>query len=107
MHARQSGWRSLGSLALRVGLPFVGMLATLDLSCSSGHDGTSDGSCNDGGNGIIVGLVAAVFLDGVFAFDDVTPASVSAPRAATRTSSLTPTLTFNRGMPGLGLDGTF
>jgi hypothetical protein len=107
MHAHHSGWRSLASLALRAGLPFIGFFATFSYDCAGDHDTPSSGSCSDGSKGIIVGAAAAMILDDLFAFDDVTPALVPAPRAATRASSVTPTLTFNRGMPGLGLVGTF
>ena len=107
MHSPHSGWRALGSLALRVGLPLAGFLATFNPSCGGNHDTPGDGSCSDGSEGLLVGAAAAVILDDLFAFDDVTPAPPPPPRAATSGSSLTPTLTFNRGMPGLGLVGTF
>jgi hypothetical protein len=106
MHSRRSGWRSLGSLALRVGLPLAGMLATFDMSCGGNHSDPGDGSCSDGSEGALLGVAAAVILDDLFAFTDVKPAPLPASPPATR-ASLTPTLTFNRGTPGLGLAGTF
>jgi hypothetical protein len=50
-----------------------------------------------------------MILDDLFAFDDVAPAPApsSVPRPATRVSSLTPTITINHGVSGLGLAGTF
>jgi hypothetical protein len=108
MHIHHSGWRSMGSLALRIGLPIVGWLATLDLHCMSDHSAPSDGTCNDGGNGFIGGVVAAMIIDDLFAFDEVTPtAPTPAPRAAPHAVSLAPTFALTRGTAGLGLAGSF
>jgi hypothetical protein len=109
MHAPHSVPRMLGSLALRIGLPLLGAAATFHPSCGGNHSDPGDGTCNDGGNGAMVGAAAAMILDDLFAFDDVAPAPApsSVPRPATSVSSLTPTITINHGVSGLGLAGTF
>jgi hypothetical protein len=107
MHFDHSGWRSLGSLALRIGLPLAGWMATLDLHCMSDHSAPSDGTCNDGGNGFIAGAVAAIIIDDLLAFDVTPTAPTPPPRSAPHAVSLTPTFALTRGTAGLGLVGSF
>jgi hypothetical protein len=93
-----------GSLALRVGLPFVGGLLGEKLGEQTQCSGINDGTCASGGRyermglGIIGGMIAAMVIDtAVLAKGDEAPAPASwSPAIAARRDGIT-----------LGFSGSF
>jgi hypothetical protein len=106
IHTVHRGWgRGFVSLALRGALPTLGGIAgALTRGCTRTPDDILP-FCVNGDRvlvGVEIGLVAAIAIDGAWAFDEA-----PAPRPLAGASSLAPTLTFNRDSAGFGLAGRF
>lgn len=71
--AHDHGKRAIGSLAMRVGLPFIGFLLAAG-SCEVG-DGSGESCDTAGQNGAILGLFTAVVLDDLLLAYDERPAA--------------------------------
>jgi len=96
--------RGAVSLSLRVGLPLAGAVAGWLLDgCTRMPDDDVLFCAGEGAVvGVAIGTVAAIVVDGAWAFDDA-----PARRPIARVPSLGPTLTFNRDSAGVGLAGRF
>jgi hypothetical protein len=101
--------RAAGSLALRVGLPFLGMIiSSATARCEDRPNYIDFCDLDAMGRGILIGGVAAMLIDDLWAFDEVAP-SPPLERAppAMPSSSLTPTVSLSGSAAGVGLSGRF
>jgi hypothetical protein len=98
IHGRHHGWgRAFGSVGLRVGLPLAGFLFGV---------GTAGGGLSAIGPSLVgagVGAVAAIAIDGAWAFDDAPPSTSAAPPPL----AFSPAFSFGRGSGTVGLQGRF
>jgi hypothetical protein len=109
IHARHRGVpRALGSLAFRLGLPVLGMYAGTKLADCNNPSRREN--CQAGEQLVLgtLGVVAAIAIDAIWAFD-YAPAQPESPASAARASvSVQPMISFGRGSgAGLGLVGRF
>ncbi len=107
--AHRGSGRAAASLVLRLGLPFAGMmLSTAAARCDDRPSYSGLCGLDAMARGALIGGVAAMVIDDVWAFDDAAPSPPleRAPRA-TPSSSLTPTVSLSSSTAGLGVSGRF